>query len=163
MNEALLLDTHIVLWLETGDGRLRPETRAMIDACWTGGGTIHVCAVTAWEIALLVDVGRIELDLPAPAWMARFLARPGVVEQPMGWRVATGAYALDGLDHHDPADRMLIATAIALGCPLVTYDERFIAFAARDGRRQGFTVASDVTSPGPQRGGATVSASNRTV
>ena len=79
--------------------------------------------------------------------MARFLSRSGVVESPLGWGAATGAYALDGLEHRDPADRMLIATAIALGCPLVTYDERIIAFARRDGRRQGFTVASGLTSP----------------
>ena len=143
MNDALLLDTHIVLWLETGDERLRRETRDRIDACWTAGGMIYVSAVTAWEIALFVEAGRLELDLPAPAWMARLLSRPGVVESPLGWRVATGAYALDGLEHRDPADRMLIATAIALSCPLVTYDERIIAFAERDGRRQGFTVARD--------------------
>ena len=95
----------------------------------------------------MIDAGRIELDLPASAWMARFLARSGVVESPLGWGAATGAYALDGLEHRDPADRMLIATAIALGCPLVTYDERIIAFARRDGRRQEFTVASGLTSP----------------
>ena len=146
MNEALLLDTHVVLWLDSGDERLRGETREVIDRCWNTGGTIFVSAITAWEIALLIDLGRIELDLPAPAWMARFLNRPGVVEQPLGWREATDAYALDGLDHRDPADRILIATAIALGCPLVTYDERVVEFAERDGRRQGFTVATTVMS-----------------
>ena len=147
MNDALLLDTHIVLWLETGDERLRRETRESIDACWAAGGTIYVSAVTAWEIALLAEAGRLELDVPTQAWMARLLSRPGVVEAPLGWRAATGAYALDGLEHRDPADRMLIATAIALDCPLVTYDERIIAFAERQGRRQGFSVAWDAARP----------------
>jgi len=142
VNDALLLDTHIVLWLGTGDTRLRRETRDLIDACWTGRGTIYISAVTAWEIALLVHSGRLELDLPAAAWMTRFLARPGVIAVPLNMKAATGAYALDGLDHRDPADRMLIATAVDLGCPLVTYDERTIAFGEQEGRRHGFSVAA---------------------
>jgi len=46
------------------------------------------------------------------------------------------------LAHRDPGDRMLIATALDLGCPLVTYDERIIQFATTHGSRYGFAVAS---------------------
>jgi PIN domain nuclease of toxin-antitoxin system len=60
----LLLDTHVALWLDSGDDRLRAATRALIDGCWQNGGTIFLSAVTAWEIALLVDTGRIDLDVP---------------------------------------------------------------------------------------------------
>ena len=40
MTDALLLDTHIALWLDSGDDRLRASTRALIDRCWQNGGTI---------------------------------------------------------------------------------------------------------------------------
>lgn len=73
-----MLDTHIVLWLDSGDGRLRPPTRALIDGRWRDGGTIFLSAITAWEIALLVDTGRIGLDIPVEAWIERFLGRPGI-------------------------------------------------------------------------------------
>ena len=46
MTEGLLLDTHIALWLDSGDERLRPPTRAALDACWHSGGTIFLSAVT---------------------------------------------------------------------------------------------------------------------
>jgi len=75
VTDRLLLDTHIALWLDSGDDRLRPSTRSLIDGCWRNGGTVFLSAVTAWEIALLVDAGRIDLDIPVEAWIERFLGR----------------------------------------------------------------------------------------
>jgi PIN domain nuclease of toxin-antitoxin system len=140
--DALLLDTHIALWLDSGNGRLRPPTRAMIDGCWQNSGTVWLSAVSLWEIALLVDTGRIELDLPIEAWVARFLERPGIESAPLGHRPALRSYQLHHLEHRDPADRLLIATAIELACPLVTYDERILRFANKHGRQYGFTASA---------------------
>jgi PIN domain nuclease of toxin-antitoxin system len=78
LTTRLLLDTHIVLWLDSGDAALRPATRLMLEAHWRAGTALCVSAITAGEIALLADVGRIELDLDPDAWLARFLARPGM-------------------------------------------------------------------------------------
>ena len=75
MSYALLIDTHIVLWLDGGDVRSRASTRALIDGCWRNGGTIFLSAVSAWEIALLADTGRIVLDIPADAWIERCVMR----------------------------------------------------------------------------------------
>ncbi|MDE2462565.1 MAG: type II toxin-antitoxin system VapC family toxin [Alphaproteobacteria bacterium] len=140
MTDALLLDTHIALWLDSGDDSLRPSTRTLIDDCWQNGGTIFLSSVTVWEIALLVDLARIELDLPVDAWIERFLDRPGVAAVPLAHSAAARSYALHHLEHRDPADRLLIATAIELGCPLVTYDARIVQFAKKRGRQQGFSV-----------------------
>jgi PIN domain nuclease of toxin-antitoxin system len=142
VTDRLLLDTHIALWLESGDQHLRPPTRSLIDQCWQDGGTILLSAVTVWEIALLEDLDRIELDCPVFEWIEHFLDRPGVEIVPLGYRSASRSYQLHGLANRDPADRLLIATAVDLGCPLVTYDERIIRFAGRYGRRNRFAVAS---------------------
>jgi PIN domain nuclease of toxin-antitoxin system len=149
MIEGLLLDTHIALWLDSGDKRLRPETRAVVDTCWLRGGVIYLSAVSAWEIALLADLDRIVLDLAPPQWVARFLDRPGIAAAALDWRAASAAYRLDGFGHRDPADRLLVATAIALSCPMVTYDARIAAFAAEHGRLHGFSVASDTVREEP--------------
>ena len=138
--DRLLLDTHIALWLDSGDQRLSCATRSLIDGCWHTGGTIYLSAVTAWEMALLVDSGRISLDAPIEAWTERFLDRPGIAAAPLGLGAACRAYQFVELTHRDPADRLLIATAIELGCPLVTYDERIERFGNRHGRRYGFVV-----------------------
>lgn len=141
MANALLLDTHIVLWLDSGNERLRSGTRALVDRCWRGGGVIYTSAVTVWEIALLVNLGRVGLDAPVPVWMERWLARPGFAAVSLSHRAAAQSYALPGFGHRDPADRLLIATAVELGCPLVTYDARIFSFARRHGRDLGLEVA----------------------
>ena len=142
MTDALLLDTHIALWLDSGDTRLRAPTRDLIDGCWQSGGAVCLSAVTVWEIALLVDVGRIDLDIPVEAWVTRFLERPGIEAVPLGHRVACRSYQLHHLEQRDPADRLLIATAIDRACPLVTYDERILRFGKRHGRRYGFAASA---------------------
>lgn len=141
MTTRLLLDTHIALWLDSGDNRLLTATRSLIDECWKTGGTICLSAVSAWEIALLADTGRIDLDLSVEAWVDRFITRPGVETVPLSHRAACRAYDLPHLEHRDPADRLLIGTAIELACPLVTYDDRIAGFSRRHGRRYGFVVA----------------------
>jgi PIN domain nuclease of toxin-antitoxin system len=140
VTDRLLLDTHIALWLDAGDDHLRSSTRALIDDCWQNGGTIHLSAVSVWEIALLVDSRRIELDLPIETWITRFLQRPGIEAVPLGHSAASRSYRLYQLEHRDPADRLLIATAIELACPLVTYDQRILHFSTDHGRQYGFAA-----------------------
>ena len=140
MTDRLLLDTHIALWLDSGDERLTAATRSLIDTCWQAGGTIYFSAVTAWEIALLLDGRRISLDASVEAWIERFLDRPGLAAVPLGIGAACRAYQFAELAHRDPADRLLIATAIELACPMVTYDERIERFGRTHGRRYGFSV-----------------------
>jgi PIN domain nuclease of toxin-antitoxin system len=142
VTSALLLDTHIALWLETGDPRLRPSTRVLLDECWMTGGTIFFSAVSAWEIALLVNGGRLSLDLPVEGWVRRFLDRPGVEAAPLTPFAAARSYPLANLEHRDPGDRLLISSAIEAACPLVTYDARIIGFAQGIGQQSGFTALS---------------------
>jgi PIN domain nuclease of toxin-antitoxin system len=99
-------------------------------------------AVTAWEIALLVDTARISLDVPVELWIERFVDRPGIEAVPLGHRAAGRSYQLHHFEHRDPADRLLIATAIDLGCALVTYDERIVRFGKKHGPQYRFAVES---------------------
>jgi len=136
----LLLDTHVVLWLDAGDESLRTATRDAIDELWQAGGSVLVSSVSAWEIALLANTGRISLDCPPEAWIGRFLARPGVAAVPLTWRASARAYRLPNFERRDPADRLLVATAIEIGCPLVTYDRPLSDYAAGIGRQTGLRV-----------------------
>ena len=142
MTDCPLLDTHITLWLDMGDTRLTTRTRDRIDAVWQQGGSVIISAVTAMEISQLAWRGRLRLDLPPDAWIRRLLRLPGFEGSPITPEIAARAYGLSDLSHADPADRLLVATAIDLGSPLITYDERIIAFATSHGSRYGFAVES---------------------
>ena len=142
MTAALLLAPHIVLWLAIGDLRRWEATRTMIDQRWRGGGSVLVSAVSAWEIALLADTGRISLDCSPEAWVNRFVSRPGVETVPLTYRAASRAYGLQHFGRRDPADRLLVATAIELACELVTYDGAITDYALGQGRQSGLRVAA---------------------
>lgn len=142
MKNALLLDTHIALWLDSGSERLRRSSRALIDQVWQSEGSVFLSAIAVWEIAVLVDTGRIELDLPIENWIQRFIARPGIETVSLSLSAASRSYQLHHLEHRDPADRLLIATAMELDCPLVTYDQRILRFGKKHGRQYGFAVAA---------------------
>ena len=80
-----------------------------------------------------MDTGRISLDRPLVTWLERFTGRPGVDIVRLTAFAASRAYQLHHLEHRDPADRLLIATAIELDCPLITYDDRIARFGESHG------------------------------
>jgi PIN domain nuclease of toxin-antitoxin system len=139
---AVLLDTHIALWLGNGDERLRASTLGLIDDCRQNGGAVLLSAVTAWEIAQLVSTGRLVLDRPVEAWIEHLAGYPGVQIIPLSHHAAIGACRLRDLEHRDPADRLLIATAIERGCPLITHDRVIVRFGEAHGSQYGFTTAA---------------------
>ena len=101
---------------------------------------VYFSAISVWEIAMLAHRGRIALREPIKDWVARFLDLPSMEAIAVTHRIAARAYSFDRYDGGDPADRMLIATAVELNCPLITYDARILQFAQRHGRRYGFTA-----------------------
>src|SRR5271165_6770694 len=58
--------------------------------------------------------GHIDLDIAIEGWVERFLDRPGIEAVALGHRAAARSYQLHHLEHRDPGDRLLIATAIEL-------------------------------------------------
>lgn len=142
MTTSLLLDTHMALWLVAGHPRLAGTARRAIEAAWEDGGTLFLSPVSVWEVVTLDRKRRIQLNGTVGAWVDTLLRLPCAEALPLGVQVPIKAYGLPGLEHSDPADRLLIASAIDLGCPLLTYDAKIIRFARDHGAAHGFTVLS---------------------
>jgi PIN domain nuclease of toxin-antitoxin system len=86
-------------------------------------GRLWVSAISAWEVALLVQRGRLELRLPVREWVARSEALSGLHFLPIDTTIAVRAVELAEL-HPDPADRMIVASAELVTAMLVTRDQR---------------------------------------
>lgn len=121
---GLILDTHVLLWLVEGNARLE-GARSRIDKAWADDG-LGVSAITFWEIAMLAEAGRVALAQPVDRLRTRLL-EAGLREIAVDGDVGIRAVRLEEF-HGDPADRMIVATAVITGAPLVTADARILAW-----------------------------------
>lgn len=115
----LLLDTHVLLWLDRDDANLGAQARAAISTAWDAGSVV-VSSISFWEAAMLQQRGRIELAAPASRWRADWL-EAGLQELPIDGAIALPATELASF-HPDPADRFITATALLHQAQLMTAD-----------------------------------------
>lgn len=116
----IVLDTHAWIWWAASSRELSAPARHAID----GADCVGVCAISLWEVAMLVAKGRLEFDRDPLEWMQQALALPRVELLPVTPDVAVEAAALGGEFPGDPADRLIVATALDYGAPLVTRDAK---------------------------------------
>ena len=122
--EMLVIDTHIWIWWVQGDSQLDVERSRLLANNEQHG--IGVSAISCWEIAKLVEYGKLQLPLPVEKWLAVALLYPGVRLLELSPRVAVESTQLPGSFHKDPADQIIVATARVHACPLVTADHKFL-------------------------------------
>ena len=92
---------------------------------------LFLSSLTAWEIATLVRRGRLSTAVSAQALVNQLFSHPGVREVPVDREIGLVAGTLlDGF-HGDPADRLIVATAIVRGLRLMTRDRRILDYARR--------------------------------
>ena len=123
----IVLDTHIWVWWVHGDERLTPTQLEVIRD--NEAGAIGVSAISLWEIAKLVENGRLELPVPLEKWFTQALNYPGVQLIELTPTIAAESTRLPGEFHRDPADQIIVATARIMKCKLVTSDERILNYS----------------------------------
>lgn len=87
-----------------------------------------VSAISCWEVAKLVEYGRLELPSPVGEWFDKALSYPGVRLLELTPKIAAESTQLPGDFHRAPADQIIVATARIHACPLVTSDERILVY-----------------------------------
>jgi len=116
----LLLDTHIWLWSLLDADRLRPPVAS---ALTDPDHELMLSPISVWEAHLLGEKGRVVLRPSPPDWIATALRRVPLREAPLTTEIAIASRKVS-LNHPDPADRFIAATAIVGGLTLVTGDRR---------------------------------------
>jgi PIN domain nuclease of toxin-antitoxin system len=121
----ILLDTHIWVWWVQGDPKLTANYQRILQAHQASG--LGVSIYSCWEICKLVEYDRLALPCTLEEWFAQALALPGLSLVDMTVAIAIESTRLVGF-HKDPADQIIVATAISLGIPLVTADHKILAY-----------------------------------
>lgn len=132
----ILLDTHVLVRYMHDEGKLGKRTLSIIERA-VANDELFVSAISFWEVATLVAKGRLELDT-TPAAFRDLAVRNGVREQVLDGEIATLAGELPAA-HGDPADRMLVATAILRGLTLMTADAVLLDWKLRGFRTRDAT------------------------
>lgn len=122
----LLLDTCALLWLGMGGGDLGPSARRRIEAA----PARYYSSISAWELARLAKEGKIELGVPPGDFLSELADQYGLASLPPTDETMLRAAQLPDI-HKDPADRIIIATALLRNLPVVTGDARFPQYGVR--------------------------------
>ncbi len=119
----ILLDTHAWIWWVGRPELLSQKATQSIESAMDDGG-IYISAISCWEVSLLVKKGRLELTTEVEDWIAASEAHPFFRFVPVDNRIAVRSIFLPGHLHEDPADRIIVASALLMGATLITKDRK---------------------------------------
>lgn len=121
MIDAPVLDTHAWIWWVDHDRRLGQAALDALDAL-PREGRPYLCDISLWEVATLVERGRLSFSLSLAEWLESAAHPRSVQLLPITPAIAAEVAALPSTFHRDPADRVIVATCRVLQAPLLTRD-----------------------------------------
>lgn len=121
----IVLDTHIWVWWVDNHPRLTERLRELIAAHQSNG--LGVSIFSCWEVAKLVEKGRMDLTFSVSKWLDTALSYPGVQRLELTLPIVVQSTQLQGF-HNDPADQIIVATAQVYDCPLLTVDTKIVNY-----------------------------------
>jgi len=119
----ILLDTHVLVWYLVEPEKMSPTSRKVATTGFREEG-VGIADITLWEVAMLVEKKRLIFNKDVEEWLGDLNSLPNFSRVRISPSIAALSTRLPGDFHHDPADRMIVATAIDLAVPLVTKDQR---------------------------------------
>jgi PIN domain nuclease of toxin-antitoxin system len=124
VSAAPLLDTHAWIWWLQRDQRLSETSIEQLDA-FADADRPRVADISLWEVAMLVQAKRLQLDTPLRDWLEAASHPRTVRIVPISAAIAAESTTLPR-DLRDPADRIIVATSRILRSPLLTYDRAIL-------------------------------------
>jgi PIN domain nuclease of toxin-antitoxin system len=121
----MLLDTHTLVWLDEGNSRLGRQALSLIDQSLQSK-ELFVSSISFWEVAMLVEKSRLEMHMSVALWRQNLIEN-GLQEIALSGNIAIQSAILKDF-YGDPADRMIVATAIESTMTLCTADTKILSW-----------------------------------
>lgn len=119
----IVLDTHALIWWADASSKLSKKARQATKA-EARRRELVASAISVFEIVTLERRGRLEFKVPATEWLDNLRKLPELTIHPITDEIAERAGGLGEVFPGDPADRLIAATALVLGAPLITQDTK---------------------------------------
>ena len=123
----IVLDTHVWVWFISNPELLSKAAKKAINVSMEQKA-IFISSISAWELALLAAKKRLKLTIDVTDWITKSERLPFLQFIPVDNSVAVKSVNLPQPLHKDPADRLIIATAITIAAPVVTKDEKLLDY-----------------------------------
>ncbi|HCW76152.1 MAG TPA: PIN domain nuclease [Candidatus Marinimicrobia bacterium] len=117
----ITLDTHVIIWHALQPEKITSRVRKLIDQA-NEIGEILIADISLWEIAMLMSKGRLVVDTTYPEFIRLIQTANRYVIQAITPEIADLSASLGTEINLDPADRLICATSIIKGAPLITAD-----------------------------------------
>ncbi len=117
---VILCDTHVVVWLAFDHQKISATAKRAIDGARNNAEGLAISDITLLELATLAGKGRLRLKVSLESFLQEVESR--FVVLPMSGRSCARAIALPATFPNDPADRIIVATALVEGLSLLTAD-----------------------------------------
>jgi len=124
---VIVLDTHVWVWFVSNPEHLSRKAQKAVDAA-IRNNEVYISCISTWEVALLVAKKRLKLTMDITDWIGKSERLPFFKFVPVDNSVTVRSVNLPQLLHQDPADRIIIATAITIGAPVITKDEKLLGY-----------------------------------
>ena len=123
----IVLDTHVLIWWLSNPETLSGSATVVIDKA-IEKEDLYISSISTWEIAMLVAKERLTLNIDTRDWIRKAESLPFVKFVPVDNTIALRSVHLPGDFHGDPADRIIVATALTIGAKLVSKDKKIQAY-----------------------------------
>lgn len=118
---AIVIDTHVLIWDQLDPKRVSTKARKAIDFA-EKNHKIILSEISLWEISILMKKRRLVVDMAYLDFIDDVMQTKQYDLQGINPEIAFLASDLD-IDTNDPADKLIAATSIVLGLPLISADK----------------------------------------
>ena len=121
-----LLDTNVWIWMVENHQRLPHKIISTL--LEPDNYPLHISAISAWEVANKVEIGKLTLSIPIREWLLQATRKPFVEIIPLSVDIALESTMLPGKFHKDPADQIIVASARHCNMTLLTTDQLILSY-----------------------------------
>ena len=124
----ILLDTHAWIWFVSNPELLSVHAMEKINEA-VGKKAVLISSISVWEVSLLVKRNRLALTMDLNDWISRSESLPFFSFLPVDNEIAHQSVQLPPPLHDDPADRIIIASAMINDAILITKDKKILEYS----------------------------------